>query len=228
EANFALEMPRTRVLSALAWRQCPRRAPAAGELEVRMKVIGLNYKDPLKVIGLLGERELSPTYFGTVPGMEGVGEVVRIGPEVTDLAVGELVAIAAKGMMQRYVVVERARAIPLPPDTDPAYCTSTIAFGTAEYALRDLARLEPGETVLVHGAAGGVGTAAIQVAKDRGARIIGTASTEERRAHVLALGADHALDSRSLNFVDDVLALTGGKGVEVVLSSAPGEILRQN
>ncbi|MEV0764984.1 SDR family NAD(P)-dependent oxidoreductase [Nocardia sp. NPDC050435] len=228
EANFALELPRTRVLSALAWRQCPRPEPGPGQLEVRMKVIGLNYKDPLKVIGLLGERELAPTYFGTVPGMEGVGEVVRVGPEVTDLAPGDLVAVAAKGMMQRYVVVERARAIVLPPDADPGYCTSTIAFGTAEYALLDLARLEPGETVLIHGAAGGVGTAAIQVAKDRGARIIGTASTDERRAHVLSLGADHALDSRSLNFVDDVLALTGGHGVQVVLSSAPGEILRQN
>ncbi|MFF3227211.1 type I polyketide synthase [Nocardia suismassiliense] len=228
QANFVLELPRTRVLSALAWRQCPRPEPGPGRLEVRMKVIGLNYKDPLKVIGLLGERELAPTYFGTVPGMEGVGEVVRVGPDITDLAVGDLVAIAAKGMLQRYVVVERARAIPLPADADPAYCTSTIAFGTAEYALHDLARLEPGETVLIHGAAGGVGTAAIQVAKDRGARIIGTASTDERRAHVRSLGADHALDSRSLNFVDDVLALTGGKGVEVVLSTAPGEILRQN
>ncbi|MEU2176487.1 SDR family NAD(P)-dependent oxidoreductase [Nocardia sp. NPDC019219] len=228
EANFTLEMPRTRLLSALAWRQCPRPEPGPGQIEVRMKIIGLNYKDPLKVIGLLGERELAPTYFGTVPGMEGVGEVVRVGADITDVAVGELVAVAAKGMMQRYVVVDRQLAIPLPADADPGYCTSTIAFGTAEYALLDLARLEPGETVLIHGAAGGVGTAAIQVAKDRGARIIGTASTDERRAHVLALGADHAIDSRSLNFVDDVLELTGGKGVEVVLSSAPGEILRQN
>ncbi|MEU4838296.1 type I polyketide synthase [Nocardia testacea] len=227
-ANFGLEMPRTRVLSALAWRECPRPEPAPGQLEVRMKIIGLNYKDPLKVIGLLGERELSPTYFGTVPGMEGVGEVVRVGPDITDIAVGDQVAIAARGMMQRFVIVDRERAIPLPPDVDPAYCTSTIAFGTAEYALHDLARLEPGETVLIHGAAGGVGTAAIQVAKERGARIIGTASTDERRAHVLSLGADHAIDSRSLNFVDDVLEITGGKGVEVVLSSAPGEILRQN
>ncbi|MGK8558187.1 type I polyketide synthase [Nocardia gipuzkoensis] len=228
EAGFALELPRTRLLSALAWRRCPRREPAPGQVEVRMKIVGLNYKDPLKVIGLLGERELAPTYFGAVPGMEGVGEVVRVGEGITDLAVGELVAVAAKGMMQRYVVVDRQLTIPLPADADPAYCTSTIAFGTAEYALLDLARLEPGETVLIHGAAGGVGTAAIQVAKDRGARIIGTASTDERRAHVLALGADHAIDSRSLNFVDDVLELTGGKGVEVVLSSAPGEILRQN
>lgn len=228
EANFALELPRTRVLSALAWRECPRQEPGPGEIEVRMKVVGLNYKDPLKVIGLLGERELAPTYFGTVPGMEGVGEVVRLGPGVTDLAIGDQVAVAAKGMMRRYVVVDRELAIPLPPDADPGYCTSTIAFGTAEYALLDLARLEPGETVLVHGAAGGVGTAAIQVAKDRGARIIGMASTEERRAHVLALGADHAVESRSLNFVDQVLELTGGRGVDVVLSSAPGEILRQN
>ncbi|GAA5057426.1 type I polyketide synthase [Nocardia callitridis] len=228
EVNFEIEMPRSRVLSALAWRQAVRPDPAPGQIEVRMKVVGLNYKDPLKVIGLLGERELAPTYFGTVPGMEGVGEVVRIGSGVTDIALGDQVAIATKGMMKRFVLVDRPRAIPLPPDIDPGYCTSTIAFGTAEYALHDLARLEPGETVLIHGAAGGVGTAAIQVAKERGARIIGTASTDERRAHVLSLGADYAIDSRSLNFVDDVLEFTDGKGVEVVVSSAPGEILRQN
>ncbi|PXX71337.1 acyl transferase domain-containing protein [Nocardia tenerifensis] len=228
EANFELELPRTRLLSALAWRECPRRAPGHGQVEVRMQVIGLNYKDPLKVIGLLGERELAPTYFGTVPGMEGVGRVVRVGPGIEGIAVGDLVAVAAKGMMRRYAIIDRQLVIPLPPDTDPGYCTSAIAFATAEYALLELARLEPGETVLIHGAAGGVGTAAIQVAKARGARIIGTASTDERREHVLALGADHAVNSRSLDFVDDVLALTGGLGAEVVLSSAPGEILRQN
>ncbi|WP_460699021.1 type I polyketide synthase [Nocardia thraciensis] len=228
EVNFELELPRNRLLSQLAWRECPRRAPGPGEVEVRMQVIGLNYKDPLKVIGLLGERELAPTYFGTVPGMEGAGTVVRVGADVDDLAPGDLVAVASKGMMRRYALVDRQLVVALPPDADPGYCTSTIAFGTAEYALLDLARLESGETVLIHGAAGGVGTAAIQVAKALGARIIGTASTDERRAHVLALGADHAINSRSLNFVDDVLELTDGKGADVVLSSAPGEILRQN
>ncbi|MFX0578207.1 type I polyketide synthase [Nocardia nepalensis] len=228
EVNFELELPRTRLLSALAWRQCPRRDPGPGQVEVRMRVIGLNYKDPLKVIGLLGERELAPTYFGTVPGMEGVGTVVRVGAEVDGIAVGDLVAVAAKGMMRRFAIVDRQLVIPLPADADPGYCTSAIAFATAEYALLDLARLEPGETVLIHGAAGGVGTAAIQVAKAQGARIIGTAGSDERRAHILALGADHAVNSRSLDFVDDVLALTNGVGAEVVLSSAPGEILRQN
>ena len=228
EANFELDMPRTRMLSALAWRQCARPEPGPGEIEIRMQVIGLNYKDPLKVIGLLGERELAPTYFGTVPGMEGVGTVVRVGAEVTGVAPGDLVGVAAKGMMRRFAVVDRQLAVVLPEGTDPGHCTSIIAFGTAEYALLDLARLEPGETVLVHGAAGGVGTAAIQVAKARGATIIGTASTPERREHVLAMGADYAVNSRSLNFVDEVAAITGGAGADVIVSSAPGEILRQN
>ncbi|WP_216895846.1 type I polyketide synthase [Nocardia alni] len=228
DANFTLDLPRTRVLSSVAWRECARPAPGPGQVEVRMQVIGLNYKDPLKVIGLLGERELAPTYFGTVPGMEGVGKITRLGEGVTDLAVGDLVAIAAKGMMRRFAISDRSLTIPLPADIDPGYCTSTIAFGTAEYALNDLARVEPGETVLIHGAAGGVGTAAIQVAKARGARIIGTASTDERRAHILRLGADYAVNSRSLNFVDDVLTITDGLGADVVVSSAPGEILRQN
>ncbi|MEV3962545.1 SDR family NAD(P)-dependent oxidoreductase [Nocardia sp. NPDC050193] len=228
DADFALEVPKSKLLSALAWRRAPRRDPGPGEVEVGLRIIGLNYKDPLKVMGVLGERELADTFFGTSPGMEGVGAVTRVGEGVTDLSAGDIVALAAKGMMRRYHVVDRGAVIPLPEGTDPAVCTSTTAFGTAEYSLLDLARLEPGETVLIHGAAGGVGSAAIQVAKSRGARIIGTASTAERRAHILELGADQALNSRSLDFADEVLGLTEGAGVDVILSSAPGEILRQN
>lgn len=228
DADFELELPRSRLLSALAWRGSARTDPGPGEVEVRMRVIGLNYKDPLKVMGILGERELAATFFGTSPGMEGVGTVERLGPGVTGLAVGDLVAVAAKDMMRRFRVVSEHLAIRLPAGAEAGLCTSTTAFGTAEYALHDLARLLKGETVLIHGAAGGVGSAAIQVAKILGARIIGTASTDERRAHILASGADHALNSRSLNFADDVLALTDGLGADVVLSTAPGEILRQN
>ncbi|MFB7876524.1 SDR family NAD(P)-dependent oxidoreductase [Nocardia sp. NPDC056064] len=227
-ADFALELPASRLLSGLSWRASTRRDPEPGQVEVRMRVIGLNYKDPLKVMGLLGERELAGTFFGTSPGMEGVGTVVRLGEGVTALAEGDLVAIAAKDMMRRYHLVDQYAAIRLPADAEPGLCTSSTAFGTAEYALLDLARLLPGETVLIHGAAGGVGSAAVQVARSRGARIIGTASTPERRAHIRTLGVDHALHSRSLNFADDVLRLTDGVGVDVVLNTAPGEILRQN
>ncbi|MBL1074715.1 SDR family NAD(P)-dependent oxidoreductase [Nocardia sp. 2] len=228
EANFALESPRSRLLSALAWRRGERPDPGPGEVEVRMRVIGINYKDPLKVMGILGEKELAATFFGTAPGMEGVGTVERLGPGVTGVALGEVVAVAAKDMMRRFRIVNEHLVIRLPAGAPPELCTSTTAFGTAEYALHDLSRLRAGETVLIHGAAGGVGSAAIQVAKTLGARIIGTASTAERRAHILALGADHALNSRSLDFADEVLALTDGSGAEVVLSTAPGEILRQN
>ncbi|MGW4843136.1 type I polyketide synthase [Nocardia brasiliensis] len=228
EADFALDVPKSRLLSALAWRRCDRHDPGPGEVEVRMRVIGLNYKDPLKVMGILGERELADTFFGVSPGMEGVGTVTRIGAGVADLAVGDLVGVAAKDMMRRYCVAGQHTVIRLPDQVRPGICTSTTAFATAEYALLDLARLRPGETVLIHGAAGGVGSAAIQVAVSVGARVIGTASTGERRAHILELGADRAFNSRSLNFAEDVLTATNGVGVDVVLSTAPGEILRQN
>ncbi|GAB4588200.1 type I polyketide synthase [Nocardia sp. IFM 10818] len=228
EANFTLEVPKSRVLSRLGWRRCDRRAPEAGEVEVRMRAIGLNYKDPLKVLGVLGERDLAGTFFDTTPGMEGTGTVVRVGAGVTDIAVGDQVILVSKGLMSRYHTTERDLLFPVDAHAEPGHCSSNTAFSTSEYALLELARVQQGEVVLVHGAAGGVGAAAVQIAKLHGAAVIGTASTDERRAYVLAQGADHVLDSRSLNFADDVLALTDGRGADVVISTAPGEILRQN
>ncbi|MFE3545672.1 SDR family NAD(P)-dependent oxidoreductase [Nocardia sp. NPDC059177] len=228
EANFRLELPRSRTFARLGWRRCERREPGPGEVEVRMRAVGLNYKDALKVIGVLGERELAPTYFGTVPGMEGAGHVVRVGAGVTELAVGDAVVVTSKGMIARYHTTDADLIARVAPETDPGRCTSGTAFATAEHSLIALARVRAGETVLVHGAAGGVGTAAVQIAKLHGARVIGTASTEQRRARVLAEGADHVLGSRSLTLVDEVLALTGGRGVDVILSTAPGELQRQN
>lgn len=228
EANFVLELPRSRTFARLGWRRCERRAPEAGEVELRMRAVGLNYKDALKVIGVLGEQELAPTYFGTVPGMEGAATVVRVGPGVTDVAVGDEVTVTSKGMIARFHTTDADLLARVRPGTDPGRCTSGTAFATAEHSLLELARVRPGETVLVHGAAGGVGTAAVQIAKQHGAIVIGTASTEQRRARVLTEGADHALGSRSLTLVDEVLALTDGRGVDVILSTAPGELQRQN
>ncbi|WP_067535591.1 type I polyketide synthase [Nocardia crassostreae] len=228
EANFTLEVPKSRVLSRLGWRRCDRRAPEAGEVEVRMRAVGLNYKDPLKVLSVLGERDLAGTFFDTTPGMEGTGTVVRVGADVTDLAVGEQVILVSKGLMSRFHTTTSDLLFRVGADAEPGHCSSNTAFSTSEYSLLELARVQPGDTVLVHSAAGGVGTAAVQIAKLHGAEVIGTASTDERRAYVLAQGADHVLDSRSLNFADDVLALTDGRGADVVISTAPGEILRQN
>jgi acyl transferase domain-containing protein/NADPH:quinone reductase-like Zn-dependent oxidoreductase len=232
EANFTVDIPKSRILSDLGWRRCPRPAPRAGEVELRMEVVGLTYKDAVKVLGLLGKRELENTFYGTELGVEGVGIVTRVGPGVDGLQIGDIAATGAKDMLVRYQIADAALCTKLPNSANgrlrAEVCASMTAFITAEHALLELARLKPGETVLIHGAAGGVGQAAVQVAKMCGAEVIGTASTVERRSFVLASGADYAIDSRSLNFVDDVRELTNGRGADVILSSAPGEILRHN
>ncbi|MFI6365762.1 type I polyketide synthase [Nocardia sp. NPDC050630] len=228
EANFALEIPKTRVLSQLAWRRCDRQEPGPGEIEIRTKSIGLNFKDTMKVMGVLTERQLGATYFGLEPGMEGLGEVVRVGPGVEDFAVGDWVGFCKRGMIRRYNTVDAAMAFGTPVDSDPGICSNGIAFFSAEFSLLKLVQLRAGETVLVHGAAGGVGSAAVQIAKRHGATVIGTASTAERRDYVLAQGADHVLNSRSLNFAEEVLALTDGRGADIVISTTPGDLLRKN
>ncbi|MBF6468391.1 SDR family NAD(P)-dependent oxidoreductase [Nocardia beijingensis] len=234
EASFAVEIPKSRLMSDLALRETERIAPGPGEIEVRMEAAGLNYKDAMKVIGVLTGQELTGTYFGTTVGMEGSGVVERVGPGVTGVAVGDRMMVCARDILRKYVTmpVDAGATMPhglLPgADYDPLTCGSGLPFLTAEFGLRTLARLRAGETVLVHGAAGGMGMAAVQVALDIGATVIATAGTPERRAQVRGLGAQHVLNSRSADFVDEIASLTGGRGVDVVYSSAPGEILRQN
>ncbi|NLE80216.1 MAG: SDR family NAD(P)-dependent oxidoreductase [Rhodococcus sp.] len=230
EESFTLEVPKSKLISDLGFRATERIAPGHGQIEIEMKTVGLNYKDPLKVMGLLTEKDLAGTYFDTYPGMEGAGIVTRVGTGVDHLSPGDEVAVCARNMIGRYITIgaDEGATMPTPMGSVSEHCSSTLPFMTAEIGLMRLARLEAGETVLVHGAAGGVGLAAIQVAKRHGAKVIATAGTDDRRRQVLEAGADHALNSRSLNFVEEVLALTHDEGVDVVLNSAPGEIVQQN
>ncbi|MFJ1455974.1 SDR family NAD(P)-dependent oxidoreductase [Nocardia sp. N2S4-5] len=234
ERSFELEVPQSRLISDLGLRETDRVAPGPGEVELRMETVGLNYKDAMKVIGVLTEKELGDTYFGMTVGMEGSGIVARVGPGVTQVAVGDRMMVCARDILRRYVTmpVDAGATLPHPlrPDEpyDPLTCGSGLPYLTAEFGLRTLARLRPGETVLIHGAAGGMGMAAVQVALDIGAEVIATAGTEQRREFVRQLGVRDVLNSRSAGFVDDIARLTGGRGVDVVYSSAPGEILQQN
>ncbi|WP_330249649.1 SDR family NAD(P)-dependent oxidoreductase [Nocardia sp. NBC_00565] len=234
EQSFRLDIPRSRLLPELALRTTDRIAPGPDEVEIRMQAVGLNYKDTLKVLGVLTEKELDGTFYGTEIGMDGYGVVARVGSNIADIAPGDEISVVAPGIVRRYVTLrpDTGATTPMdifPPGTfDPLHCTSVMPLFTAEIGLVELARLQPGETVLIHGAAGGMGMAAVQVALRAGARVIATAGTEERRAQVRALGAHEVLPSRSIGFVDEVMRLTGGAGVDVVYSSAPGEILQQN
>ncbi|MFE7745215.1 SDR family NAD(P)-dependent oxidoreductase [Nocardia sp. NPDC057455] len=233
ESSFRLEISRSRLLSDLAWRAVDRVAPGPGEVEIRMDAVGLNYKDALKALGVLTEKELAGTYFGTELGMDGFGVVERVGPGVTEVAVGDQMSVCARDLVRRHVTLRPDEGATMPldyPDSvlDPCHSSSVLPFLTAEFAFGDLAHVRPGETVLVHGAAGGMGMAAVQVAVRLGARVIATAGSDERRAVAAAAGAHEVVNSRSVSFVDDVLALTGGRGADVVYNSSPGEILQQN
>ncbi|MDF0530312.1 SDR family NAD(P)-dependent oxidoreductase [Tsukamurella sp. 8F] len=238
DVAYEVVLPRTRLLKDLALRECPRPTPGPREVEVRVDTVGLNYKDALKVLGILSERQLAGTYFGVVPGMEGYGTVTRVGSEVTDIAPGDLMAMATRDILRRYAIVDLDGGgswVCRPPgelkediDFDPLAIGSGLPFLTAFYSFGSLAHLEPGETVLIHGAAGGMGMAAVQVALKMGATVFATASTDERRDEVRRLGVEHVFDSRSSAFVEQILARTDGVGVDVVYNSMPGEVINQN
>ena len=229
EASFELEPPSSRLLDDVGLRSAPRIAPAPGQIEVRVDAIGLNYKDSMKLLGVLTPQNLQGTFWGTAVGMEGVGVVTRTGGRV-GFQVGDTVLVAVPGMFRRYLTVDPADGAveKLTPDAGPELAGSFVPLLAAHYGLVHAARLGAGETVLVHGAAGGTGLAAIQVARHLGARVIGSAGTPERRAFARAAGADHTVDSRSASFVDEVLRLTDGRGADVIYTSLPGEALRQN
>lgn len=191
-----------------------------------MDGIGLNFKDPMKILGVLGETDLAGTWFGMELGMEGMGVVTRVGPGVSGFTPGERRFVSVPGMARRYVTTGSSAGAFEPGDDLPLEtCGSVVVFMTAHYALRHAARLQPGEWVLITGGAGGVGMAAVQVAVRAGARVIATASTPQRADVLRALGATHVIDSRSVSAVEQVRQLTDGHGADVVLNSAPGEAI---
>jgi NADPH:quinone reductase-like Zn-dependent oxidoreductase/acyl carrier protein len=210
----------------LAWQAVPARKPAAGEIVLKVAASGLNFRDVMWAQGLLPEEALEDGFAGPSLGFECAGELVAIGDGVTHLQIGDRVMALAADAFATHVVVPASAAMRLPETIDGvAAATVPVAFMTAYYALEHLARLREGEWVLIHGGAGGVGLAALQIAQRRGARTILTAGTEEKRALLKLLGADHVLSSRSLAFGDEVMGITGGKGVDVVLNSLAGEAM---
>ena len=198
----------------LAEREVPDPPPPdAGEIQVRLEARGVQYVDVLMLAGKYQFRPEPPF----IPGGEAAGHVVAVGPDVTDFAMGD--AVMSRHTLGAMAELGNAKAILC--DKVPAGLSMAQAgvfrgaYTTAYHALLQRGRMKAGEWVLVHGAAGGIGIAAIQVAKAFGARVIATASSEEKRKACLEEGADHAIDYRS-GFIDQVKELTGGRGVDIV------------
>jgi myxalamid-type polyketide synthase MxaB len=214
-------------LDALEARPMPLQAPAAGELEIAVEATGLNFRDVLNALGLLeaysaelGLRDGSQLPFGG----ECVGRVVAVGPGVSPDRIGERVLAAlAVGSLASHVRCRAQLCLPLPAQLSAELGASlSTAFLTAIHGLVNLAQLQPGETVLIHAAAGGVGQAALQVARRQGARIFATAS-QAKQAALLEQGVEAVFDSRSTAFAEQLLEASGGRGVDVVLNSLKGE-----
>jgi len=207
------------------WVSQPRVTPGDGEIEIKVEASGLNFRDIMLASGALPEDAFLGGYAGLSLGIECAGTVVRRGPH-TRHAIGDRITTFAAGGFASHVTVPQDLSFGLPPEMSAcAGATLPVAFLTADYALRDCARLEDGETVLIHGGAGGVGLAAIQIAHAMGLRVIATAGSPEKRRLLHALGVDHVFDSRSLAFADLVRRATDGRGVDAVINALSGQFL---
>ncbi|WP_414450288.1 SDR family NAD(P)-dependent oxidoreductase [Burkholderia sp. 22PA0099] len=213
-------------LRNLEWFAQVERPLAALDVEIEPVATGLNFRDVMYAMGLLSDEAVENGFAGATIGMELAGRIVRVGRDVSGFAPGDAVLGFAPACFATRVVT-RADAIAPKPERLSFEEAATIptTFFTAWYALVELARLRRGERVLVHGGAGGVGIAAIQIARHFGAEVFATAGSDEKREFVRLLGADHVLDSRSLAFADQVRVLTGGQGVDIVLNSLAGEAM---
>jgi acyl transferase domain-containing protein/NADPH:quinone reductase-like Zn-dependent oxidoreductase/acyl carrier protein len=202
-------------------------APGPGEVRLRVTAAGLNFRDLLWAQGLLPEEALLDGFAGPGLGMECAGVVEEAGPGVA-LRPGQAVFGFAPAALATHALTRAEAVVPLPPGLAPeAAATIPVAFLTAAYALETLARIRPGERVLIHGGAGGVGLAALQVARAAGARVAATAGSEAKRAFLRLAGAELVLDSRDAGFADALRAAWPG-GVDVVLNSLAGEAMERS
>ena len=216
---YSLNVAQHGDLDRLALVPLDRRVPGPGEVEIRVRATGLNFRDVLNALGMY------PGEAGPLGG-ECAGRVVAVGEGVTHLAEGDEVVALANGAFRTFVTVPAAFAVRKPVNAPlAAGATLPITFLTAYHGLHRIARLQPGQRVLVHAAAGGVGMASVQLALQAGAEVFGTAGSPEKRAVVRDLGVAHVSDSRSLAFADDVREWTGGEGVDVVLNALTGDFI---
>ena len=228
-AAVQLDLPPAGQLRSLAWRRHSLRAPERDEVAIEVRAAGLNFRDVMFAMGQLTDEALESGFAGPGLGMELSGVVLAAGSQASGLRPGDEVLAFAPSSFSTRVVTKAAAVVKKPAFWSfEAAATVPVAFLTAYYALHDLARLEERQKILIHGAAGGVGIAAVQLAQLAGAEIFGTAGSDAKRDFLRLLGVDHVLDSRSLAFADEIMERTRGEGVDVVLNSLAGEAMSRS
>jgi len=211
----------------LTFEDVPTPTPGPGEVLIKVAAAGINFADLMARQGVYP----SPNGLPAILGFEVAGTVAAIGEGVTTPDIGaRVVGISPSGGYAEYAVAPAASMVPIPDLLDFPAATAVFLQGLTAYGLLQVgARLQPGETVLVHAAAGGVGSLAIQLAKLLGAgRVIGTTSAEEKLDLVQRLGADAAINYREPNWAEQINTLTDGQGVDIILDGVGGEIGAQS
>lgn len=202
-----------------------RRSPCPGEVELRISHVGITFEDVLKHAG---QWTAEGSFSGEMPGVECSGTVVGIGDGVKDLHVGDEVFAHGKDLFASYTTLEAIRVVKKPSGLTLAQAASLLPVAAAHLALTRLAAVQEGERVLVHSAAGGVGLAAARLATHLGAEVFVTAGSEQRRDFLRSEGFTRVADSRSMSFADDILAWTGGDGVDVIVNALPADMIHHS
>ena len=197
----------------------------AGEIVVDVAAAGINFPDILMIAGQYQVKTQPPF----IPGNEAAGVVAAVGDKVSRFAVGDKVIVTPPGgAFAEKCVVGQSLAMPLPDELDFEQGAGyAITYGTSYHALKQSANLQPGETVLVLGAAGGVGITAVEIAKAMGARVIAAASSDKKLEFAVAAGADEAINYSEVPLKDTVKELTDGKGADVIYDPVGGELADQ-
>jgi NADPH:quinone reductase-like Zn-dependent oxidoreductase/acyl carrier protein len=214
-----LDITERGVFENLFWRKAGKSSPDTGQVKIDVRAAGLNFRDVLNALG---------TYAGgPVPfGGECAGTVVEIGETVAGLKPGDRVLAIAPHSFSSSVTADRHLVWRIPEGMHFEQAAALpIAYTTAAYALQHLAGLRAGQRVLIHAAAGGVGLAAVHLARRVGARLFVTAGSPEKRSYLKRLGIPHVMDSRTLEFAETIMAVTRGEGVDVVVNSLAGDFI---
>ncbi|NET12288.1 MAG: SDR family NAD(P)-dependent oxidoreductase, partial [Okeania sp. SIO1H6] len=217
------------LIDKLNWQVMERRSPQENEVEIQVKAAGLNFRDVLNSLGLLKEyyaevlgiTDVSQLNFG----LECVGVIASVGENVSQWQVGDEVMAIVHNGFSSFVTTSAALIMAKPKNmsfTEAA--TLPLTFATAYYGLQNLAKIQPGDKVLIHAAAGGVGQAAVQIALGVGAEVFATASPPKWE-FLKSMGIKHIMNSRTLDFADEIMTITQGQGVDIVLNSLNGDFI---
>ncbi len=219
---WRVEIDAPGALDHLAFRERKTRRPGPDEVTIEVRAAALNFRDVMKALGIYPGDNDDDALLGD----ECSGVITAVGRNVKYLRVDDAVLAVGPGCFSSHLTMPAALVLRKPARIRfGEAATIPITFLTAWYALHHLGRMKKGDRVLIQAATGGVGLAAVQIARLAGAEIFATAGSPEKRGLLRALGVQHVMDSRSVAFADEVLAITGGRGVDIVLNSLAGDAI---